>query len=83
MKKRILLVMFALSLFLLATSRPRKDAAVFDKSEGWVVSATPANTLVSFHKPDGESKQTDITHVTLLRFRILGGGYKWICASSL
>ena len=53
MKKRILLVMFALSLFLPATSRPRKDAAVFDKSEGWVVSAAPANTLVSFHKPDG------------------------------
>src|SRR5437660_7301135 len=54
MKKRIPMVVFSLSLFLLATSWPGKNAAVFHTSEGLIVSAAaPANTLVSFHKPDG------------------------------
>src|SRR5437660_7662582 len=53
MKKKILVVMVSLSVFLLAASRPGENAAVFHKGEGLIVSAAPANTLVSFHKPDG------------------------------
>src|SRR5256886_4893464 len=53
MKKRILIVIFTVSLLLLATGQRRENSAVSNKSEGWVVSAAPANTLVSFHKPDG------------------------------
>src|SRR5437870_5076999 len=54
MKKKILVVMVTLSLFLLSASRPGKNAAAFHTSGGRIVSAAaPANTLVSFHKPDG------------------------------
>jgi len=54
MKKKILIVMVTFSVFLLTTSRPGQNAAVLHKSEGRIVSAAaPANTLVSFHKPDG------------------------------
>src|SRR5260370_33495261 len=54
MTKKSLVVMVTFSLFLLAASRARENAAVFHKSEGRIGSgAAPANTLVSFHKPDG------------------------------